>query len=59
MPTGKDDARPSLMGVAPADSQRTVAEFFAALPWEPVKLDPKTMSAEEFLAALTQHDSHR
>lgn len=45
--------RPSLIGVAPADSERTVAEFFAALPWEPVRLDPGKMSAAEFLAALS------
>lgn len=50
---GEQSERPSLVNLAPADSQRTVAEFFAALPWEPVRLDPKSMSAEAFLAALS------
>lgn len=46
------DDRPSLVGVDEQDQQKTAAEFFAALPWEPRKLDPRTMSAAEFLDAL-------
>lgn len=44
--------RPSLIGLEPEDEQRTAEEFFARLSWEPIKLDARAMSAEEFLAAL-------
>lgn len=46
------DDRQSLVGVDDEEQQMTAAEFFAALPWEPRKLDPRTMSAAEFLDAL-------
>lgn len=48
----QDDPRPSLVGLDERQQQRPAAEFFAALPWEPVRLDPKVLSAERFLELL-------
>ena len=44
--------RPSLVGLEPHEEQRTAEEFFAMLPWEPLRLDPRAMTAAQFLDAL-------
>lgn len=44
--------RDSLVGLDESERQRVAADFFAKIPWEPARLDPGTMTAEEFLDAL-------
>lgn len=50
--TGELGGRPSLVGLAPHEEQCTAEEFFAMLRWEPLRLDPREMTAAQFLDAL-------
>lgn len=46
------DARAPLSGLTPDEASQTAERFFATFKWDPPKLDPRAMSAEEFLARL-------
>lgn len=46
----------TIRGLTPEQRQVSAAEFFEAFPWEQARLDPATLTAEEFLLALDPDD---